>query len=86
MSYEKVKRANQVRIGLKQTIKSIEQREAGEIIVADDADQVIKSKLLLVCKKNNIPISFVDSKRKLGKTCGIDVATATVAIIKTTEG
>ena len=80
MSYEKVKQANNCRVGLKQTLKSIEQKEAVEVIIAQDADQAIITKVLLICQENDIPVSYVDSMRKLGKTCGIDVGAATVAI------
>ena len=80
MSYDKVKQANSCRVGLKQTLKSIEQKEVDEVIVAQDAEQAIIQKILLVCQKNDIPVSYVDSMRKLGKTCGIDVGAAVVSI------
>ncbi|WP_025028112.1 50S ribosomal protein L7ae-like protein [Caldalkalibacillus mannanilyticus] len=80
MSYEKVKQATLCRVGLKQTIKSVEQREADEVIIAKDADPAIVNSVLQICHKNNIPVTYVDSKRKLGKTCGIEVGAATVAL------
>jgi large subunit ribosomal protein L7A len=82
MSYEKVKQAKELRIGLKQTIKSIEQREADEVIIAKDADPHIITEMLRICQENNILITHVDSKRQLGKACGIEVGAATVALIR----
>ncbi|MDL4841378.1 50S ribosomal protein L7ae-like protein [Aquibacillus rhizosphaerae] len=81
MSYEKVA---QVRTGLiigtKQTIKAIKNGEANEVVIADDADQHITSKVSRLAEELNIPCYRVDSMKKLGKACGIDVGTATVAI------
>lgn len=82
MPYEKVKQAKELRIGLKQTIKSIEQEEADEVIIAEDADPHIIAEMLRICQENHILITHVDSKRKLGKACGIEVGAATVALIR----
>lgn len=82
MSYEKVQQAKKKRIGLKQTMKCIELRDADEVVIAEDADPHIISQILCICKQNEIPISYVDSMKKLGKTCGIDVGAATVALKK----
>jgi large subunit ribosomal protein L7A len=80
MSYEKVKQAKKLRIGLKQTIKSIEQQEADEVIIAKDADPQVIAKVLHICQEHYILITYVDSMRKLGKTCGIEVGAAAVAL------
>jgi large subunit ribosomal protein L7A len=82
MSYDKVKQAQICRVGFKQTVKSIEQREAEEVIVAKDADSSIVNTVLQICQRHDIPVTYVDSMRKLGKTCGIEVGAATVAIKK----
>ncbi|MFC4389214.1 50S ribosomal protein L7ae-like protein [Gracilibacillus marinus] len=81
MSYEKVTQVNTEKIiGTKQVLKAIKNGEAKEVIIASDADHHITSKVSQVAKDHNIPLSYVDSMRKLGKTCGIDVGAATVAI------
>lgn len=82
MSYEKVQRAKVKRIGLKQTLKSIEIQDVDEVVIAEDADPQIILKIIDSCRQNEIPISYVDSMRKLGKTCGIEVGAATVALKK----
>ena len=33
-----------------------------------------------LAQKNDVPITYVDSMKKLGKACGIEVGAATVAI------
>lgn len=82
MSYEKVKQAKHLSIGIKQTLKAIEQGLAQEIIVAKDADKKVTSKVIQYGNEKNIKISFVDSMKQLGKASGIDVGAATVAILE----
>jgi large subunit ribosomal protein L7A len=80
MSYDKVKKAQIRRVGLKQTLKLIEQKEADEVIIAKDADLTVVNKVLQICRRDDIPVTYVDSMRKLGKACGIEVGAATVAL------
>ncbi|MDQ0255999.1 large subunit ribosomal protein L7A [Evansella vedderi] len=82
MSYEKVVQATEKIVGTKQTLKALEDKQVKEIIVAADADPKVISKVLSLAEKLNVPHSEVDSMRKLGKACGIEVAAATVAIKK----
>ncbi|GAA0304569.1 large subunit ribosomal protein L7A [Gracilibacillus halotolerans] len=81
MSYDKVAQADAEKIiGTKQVIKAIKNGEAKEVIIATDADSHIRNKVLEAVEGTDIPISYVDSMKKLGKTCGIEVGAATVAI------
>jgi large subunit ribosomal protein L7A len=80
MSYEKVSQAYNVIVGTKQTIKALKNGEVKEIVVADDADQRVTIKLVQVAKELQVPVTRVDSMKKLGKACGIEVGAAAVAI------
>ncbi|WP_181351057.1 50S ribosomal protein L7ae-like protein [Thalassobacillus sp. CUG 92003] len=81
MSYEKVAQAKaRVVIGMKQTLKAMKNGEVEEVLVADDADQAIKDKVMNVADQLQIPVKQVDSMKQLGRACGIDVRAATVAI------
>lgn len=81
MSYDKVAQADAEKIiGTKQVIKAIKSGEAKEVIIATDADSHIKDKVLEVVETTDIPVYYVDSMKKLGETCGIEVGAATVAI------
>ncbi len=82
MSYEKVTQADNVVIGTKQTIKALEQGNAIEVIIANDADARVIHKVQLLAQKKGVPITTVDSMKKLGKVCGIDVGAATVTLTK----
>jgi len=81
MSYEKVLKANKIIIGTKQTVKAIQNTDVQEVIIAEDADRRVINKVLNISAEKNIPVTKVDSMKKLGKACGIEVGAATVAII-----
>lgn len=81
MSYDKVKQVkSRVIIGLKQTLKAMKHGEVSEVFVADDAAGHIKSQVIRLANDLNIPCKHVDSMKKLGAACGIDVGASTVAI------
>ncbi|GIN42153.1 MULTISPECIES: 50S ribosomal protein L7ae-like protein [Heyndrickxia] len=81
MSYEKVLQAKQVIVGTKQTVKALKTANVDELIIAKDADPVVIEKVVQVANDMNIPINQVDSMKKLGKVCGIEVGAAAVAVI-----
>lgn len=82
MSYEKVKQAKNVLIGTKQTKKAVLQGTVEEVIIASDADQHLVDPVVELCKDRGITVSFVDSMKKLGKACGIQVGAAMAALYK----
>lgn len=81
MSYEKVKQAGKISVGTKQTTKIVEQGLAREVFVAKDADPRITTKVVSLCKKMGVTVTHVDSMKLLGKSCGIEVGAAIVAIV-----
>ncbi|WP_102272411.1 50S ribosomal protein L7ae-like protein [Cytobacillus massiliigabonensis] len=81
MSYEKVLQAKHVVIGTKQTVKALGQGTVKEVVVAKDADHKVIAKVVNAAEEKFVPVLYVDSMRKLGKACGIDVGAATIAII-----
>jgi large subunit ribosomal protein L7A len=81
MSYEKVSQAKEFIVGTKQTVKALKSGKANELIVADDADPNITSKVVEIALENDIPVHHVDSMKKLGKACGIHVGASAVAVI-----
>ncbi|WP_144555570.1 50S ribosomal protein L7ae-like protein [Bacillus sp. X1(2014)] len=81
MSYEKVLQAQKFVIGTKQTVKALKEGNVRELIIASDADLKLTSKVVEEALEINVPILYVDSMKKLGKACGIEVGASTVAII-----
>ncbi|MET3291430.1 50S ribosomal protein L7ae-like protein [Brevibacillus fluminis] len=82
MSYEKVERAKELAIGINQTIKTIEADKAEEVYIAKDAEKRLTQKIANLCKEKGVPVITVDSMRRLGKACGIEVGAASAAIKK----
>ncbi|MBO8165261.1 MAG: 50S ribosomal protein L7ae-like protein [Brevibacillus sp.] len=83
MSYEKVERAKELTIGIKQTMKAIANDQVEEVYISRDADQRLTQKVQLLCKEKGVPVIYVDSMNRLGKACGIEVGAAAAAIKKT---
>ena len=81
MSYDKVTQAkDRLLIGIKQATKAMASGDVSTVIVARDIDADLKIKIISLAEKMNIPYEMVESKAQLGKACGIEVATALVAI------
>jgi large subunit ribosomal protein L7A len=81
MSYEKVLQAQKFVIGTKQTVKALKDGNVRELIIASDADAKVTAAVVKEALDINVPILYVDSMKKLGKACGIEVGASTVAII-----
>jgi large subunit ribosomal protein L7A len=82
MSYEKVAQADNLIVGTKQTVKALKAGNVLEVIIAEDADPKVVNKVIEIAEDMNVPLTKVDSMKKLGKACGIDVGAATVAITR----
>ena len=80
MSYEKVEQAKYTIIGTKQTVKAIRAGIVMEVIIAQDAEERITTPAMEEAELASVPVTYVDSKRKLGEACGIQVSAAVVAI------
>lgn len=82
MSYEKVAQANKIIVGSKQTVKALKAGEVIELVIAEDADAKVTAELVRIASEMNTAISYVESMKRLGKTCGIAVGASAVAITK----
>jgi large subunit ribosomal protein L7A len=83
MSYEKVKQVkSRIIIGTKQTLKAMKNDEVSKVYIADDADKQITGKVANLADELGIPCQRVDSMKKLGSACGIEVGAATAAVKK----
>ncbi|MDF0727585.1 50S ribosomal protein L7ae-like protein [Cytobacillus sp. S13-E01] len=81
MSYEKVLQATKIIIGTKQTVKALQTTTVLEVVVAEDADRRVINSVLQTAEQQHVTVTKVDSMKKLGKACGIEVGAAAVAII-----
>nr|3V7E_A Chain A, Ribosome-associated protein L7Ae-like [Bacillus subtilis]3V7E_B Chain B, Ribosome-associated protein L7Ae-like [Bacillus subtilis] len=80
-SYDKVSQAKSIIIGTKQTVKALKRGSVKEVVVAKDADPILTSSVVSLAEDQGISVSMVESMKKLGKACGIEVGAAAVAII-----
>ncbi|MEI4790089.1 50S ribosomal protein L7ae-like protein [Bacillus sp. FJAT-53060] len=80
MSYDKVSQAQSIIIGTKQTVKALKRDSVKEIVVAKDADPTLIASVMKLAQEKDVDILVVDSMKKLGKACGIEVGAASVAI------
>jgi len=78
---EELKNLNKV-IGLKQVAKAINEESVKALYIAEDAEAKVIEKIKLAAKEKNIETIYVESMKKLGKACGIDVGAATAATLK----
>ncbi|GKV68446.1 ribosome-associated protein L7Ae-like [Sporosarcina sp. NCCP-2716] len=80
MSYDKVSQAEKLIIGTKQAVKAIRRNKAHEVFIAQDAEERVTSPVIEEAARQDIPLTIVDSREKLGKACGIQVAASVVVI------
>ncbi|NMB95601.1 MAG: 50S ribosomal protein L7ae-like protein [Clostridiaceae bacterium] len=69
-------------VGLKQSLKAIQNDEVNLCILARDAEERITKRIKELCEKKSIEIAYADDMKKLGKACNIDVGAAVVCILK----
>jgi large subunit ribosomal protein L7Ae len=81
---EKVKKEGKIEKGTNEVTKAIERGVAKAVIYATDVEpKEIIQHIPILCKEKGIPCKEVDSKKKLGISVGLPVATSSVAIIDT---
>lgn len=82
MPLEQLRTATKKTIGTKQTLKAVEKGQAKQVFVAADAEEYVLQPLLRLCQEKGIPVLRIDSMRDLGKACGIEVGSASAAILE----
>jgi large subunit ribosomal protein L7A len=69
-------------VGIRQTIKAIEDGRALKVFLAQDADSDLTAQILQAAKDKKIPAVFVATMQELGRACKIQVPASAAAIIK----
>ncbi|MBI5975609.1 ribosomal L7Ae/L30e/S12e/Gadd45 family protein [Staphylococcus canis] len=84
MSNEKVARLNKQAyvVGLKETLKALKQQRVSKLIIAENVDIHLLTRVLSFANQNQIPIDFFTSQRELGEYFGINVKATVVALLK----
>ena len=84
MSNEKDARFNKQHyvIGLKQTLKALSKDQVTSLIIAQDVEVYLLTRVLSQINLQAMPITFFSSKKALGEYVGINVNAAIVALLK----
>jgi large subunit ribosomal protein L7A len=70
-------------VGLKQTLRVLQQDRVAIVYLADDVDDHIRRKIAAACAERDVRIvSAGVDQRELGSRCRIEVGAAMVAILK----
>lgn len=69
-------------IGIKQTLKAVENNTAKMVFIAMDADEKITGSLKELCLSNNVALEYVDTMKQLGKAVGIEVGASAACLLK----
>ena len=80
---EVARNTGKVRIGTNEATKAVERGIAKLVVIADDVQpKEVTMHLPPLCNEKKIPCVNVKSKQDLGRSAGIDVSTAAIAIIQ----
>ena len=85
---EKVRKKDDrvVRKGTNEATKAIERSSAKLVLIALDVDPAeIVGHLPLLCEEKKMPYVYVESKKTLGKSCGLDISVASAALASFTD-
>ncbi|HBE78923.1 MAG TPA: 50S ribosomal protein L7Ae-like protein [Firmicutes bacterium] len=78
-----IKEAKQKIIGLKQTLRAIQQDHVSAVYMANDVEEHILRKISGPCQEKQIPLIKTSlTQKELGRLCQIEVGAAIVGIIE----
>lgn len=77
-----LKNQDKLKVGTKQSTRAIMDGKVATLFIARDSEQHVTRSILDAAKEKNVQIVYVDSMKKLGKACGIDVGASTAVILK----
>lgn len=76
------KESGKMRIGTNEATKAIERGQAKLIVIAEDVDpEEVVMHIPVLCEDKGIPYAYVPSKKELGSAAGIEVSSASIAIV-----
>ncbi len=79
---EHLKTAKEKVVGVKQVQKAVQKGQAEVVYMAMDAEPHVLKSLKQLCAEQQIAVVAVPSMTELGKAAGIQVGSATVAVLK----
>ncbi len=77
-----LKKQDKLKVGTKQTARAVKEGRAVTVFIAKDAEKHVVRNVVESAQEAQIQVVYVESMKKLGKACGIDVGAATAVILK----
>ena len=81
MSLDALKTAEAKVVGVKQTAKALQTKNASTVFIAADAEERITGPIKAECEKQNVLCVMVETMQVLGKACGIHAGASAAAIL-----
>lgn len=69
-------------IGIKQSIKAINNSDVDKVYIARDADEKLTTPVIQSAMEKSLEIIYIDTMKELGRLCGIQVGSAVVVLLK----
>jgi large subunit ribosomal protein L7A len=80
--FEQLKDQQKLVVGAKQSLKAVREGRAQTLFIAKDAEKHVTRNIEEEARNQQLQTVYVESMKKLGKACGIDVGAAVVVILK----
>ncbi|MBC7341477.1 MAG: ribosomal L7Ae/L30e/S12e/Gadd45 family protein [Clostridia bacterium] len=82
MVLEDLRKAKRRSVGTRETTKAVQKGLARAVFVARNAEPHVTEPLLRLCQEKAVEVVMVDDMEELGAACGIDVGSASAAILR----
>jgi large subunit ribosomal protein L7A len=69
-------------VGTKQVKRALASGKVEMVYIARDAEKKIINEITTICNENQIKVTYVETMKKLGEACNIDVSAASAALLK----
>lgn len=69
-------------VGTNQVKRALKNEQVQKVFIAKDADKRVVEEIIKICEEKGIEIVYVETMKKLGKQCNIDVKAASAALLK----
>ena len=84
---EKARDTGKVCKGTNEVTKHVERRTAKMVVMATDVTpEEILAHIPVLCEERDVPYAYVPSRDDLGRAAGLNVSTASIAIVEEGEG
>jgi large subunit ribosomal protein L7A len=83
MAVTQIKDVRDKIVGLKQTLRALQQGKVKTVYMANDVEEIVRRKVNVACSAAGVRIVQINySQRELGRICQIEVGAAVVALPK----